>query len=437
MVVRTSLTFCTLVALSSAGCARREGSPPGDGVVSAAPSTTVVAPRPQSSPAAQQLDPTSPSEGVSLTSLLAGVAVPPDPLADDGEVLGLTMKVEVRPRFASSPPFALGAVPSAFVAAARGDIVTLDVALVAGRARLRFGANAPLDEGSELRAARGWAGCLHVTPGAPRYRVIPPGALRAFLNEHRADVLPLVPARVTFADAAPRFGRAVTRATVVTSYGTIELEQIATPSARPQTLADARSEVALAPSPTLEGAGEPFCRLLLELVAVDRVLGGPPCDIDKAPIHAEIAYASGGGLTFDVTALHEAMIERAAVTFPPAGSTLVESTALTDSVRRLLDDDALLSLRPRGDASTLELINASMQPRVAFVDGLPAVALPPGKRAAIALRAASYLVEWRTPIGEIVEDAHPVAAPGRATASAGQFSPSSSIAPIASARSGP
>src|SRR5437763_144069 len=75
-----------------------------------------------------------------------------------------------------------------------------------------------------------------------RYRVLPPGALRAFLDEGRADVVPLAPARVTTGDAGNRLGRATQRSYVTTAYGTIELEQIVAPtSLRPTPAGDART----------------------------------------------------------------------------------------------------------------------------------------------------------------------------------------------------
>jgi hypothetical protein len=282
-------------------------------------------------------------------------------------------------------------------------------------------------------------GDLPGAPEAPPLAVLPAGSLRAFLNEGRADVVPLAPARVVVSEASTRLGRKTERATVTTAYGVLELDQIVAPaSLRPAPTGDARPPGdAGGTALSLDGAGEPLCRLLLELVAADRVASGEPCRADRVPVFADVAYATGGGLTFEATSLHERSVPRWEITFPPTGAPLSPALSPAPAAHLLIADDALVAVRARGEIAQLVLQNDAGAPRVAVVDGIAAAIIPPGMQATLSVRAGTYLLEWRTPIGELVERSMEVTAPGRATAA--QLSPTlpEIAAAIPSARIGP
>ena len=377
-------------------------------------------------------------ETLALAALPAGVALPADATATEPDSWGVELEWSVSPRFAASPRIEIGAVVITSPTPSRDAWRTL---LCDGRVSLKLGAPALIDDRSELRAAVGFGGALHVwgSPPDARYRVLPPGSLRAFLDEGRADVVPLAPARVTPGGTGSRFGRETQRTMVTTSYGIIELEQIVAPtSLRPPSAGDARTPGdAGAPTTSLDGAGEPLCRLLLELVAADRVATGEPCRPDRVPVFVDVAYVTGGGLTLEATSLRERTVPRTAMTFPPVSASLSNTAEKTPGAHLLVAADGLLVLRPRGEIAQLVLQNQAGSPRLALVDGVAIAMLPPGESVTLDARAGAYQIEWRTPIGELVEHAVEVTVPGRATAS--QLSPTvpDIAAAIPSARIGP
>jgi len=322
------------------------------------------------------------------------------------------------------------------------------VELSAGRTHLRLGPRAfALDEGDELVGDRRRAGWLLVRNAG--YRVVPPGALRPLLTERRIDVMPLAPGRLGAGVEASVLGRPAVRHTVTTAYGVLQLDQIvfaAKPAVAPK---DAGVEVGaplasasvaasvvppLPPAPTVEsgldGAGEALCRALLELVAAEQTLGGPPCFADRVPARAEIVFARGGGIVLEATSLREAPFPRALLGFPRRGSKLVVEP-LAEPLGWPLPD--LLTLRAKGEPGPLELGAPVGLPRVALIDG---VAVFVHGTQTLSLRAAHYQLEWRTPLFEMVEPLVEVGVPGKAHASMGPW-PAGSAAPIASVRTGP
>ena len=431
--------LATLASLSIA-CPARRDDPSGPGAATNVTSTVASAQRPITGSVAAPFPSDLPGnpEAIALAALAAGVVLPVDASATEPDPWGIELEWSVRPRFVASPPIELGAVPTAYPASPRDAWKTL---LGAGRVSMKLAPPVLVDDRSELRASVGWAGAIHVwgPQTNARYRVLPPGSLRVFLAEGRADVVPLAPARVVATEAGTRLGRKTERATITTAYGTLDLEQIVAPaSLRPPPTGDARPAAdAGGTAFTLEGAGDPLCRLLLELVAADRVASGEPCRPDRVPVFADVAYTTGGGLTFEATSLHERTVPRWEITFPPASGSLSPTLSPFPSAHLLVANDALLAVRPRGEVAQLVLQNDAGSPRIALVDGIAIATIPAGERSTIDVRAGSYLLEWRTPIGELVEHAIEVNAPGRATAV--QLSPTLPAIPAAipSARIGP
>ncbi len=351
-----------------------------------------------------------------LSPIALDAPLPPDTHGVEGDTWAMELVFSLRPRPIVSPPTELGAAMSAYAALPIDELL---VTLADGRARMRMQGPVGLFHGrGELRAVVGLAGLLHVSSSAaPSYRVVPAGAMRAYFNEGRNDVLPLSTARVTRETPGVRLGRPTSRTTVVTSYGTMMLEQLDAPVPPKPAAFDARVLDA-APTPTgIEGAGEPLCRMLLELLVADRVLGGEPCDPARIPIHVELDYASGGGLSLEATSLKEESVPRADVAFPPVFAVLANKASLLapPTPRVFGGDEALLALRVRGEPATLELVSSTPLPRMVLVDGVPLVLLGGGVPASLRLRTGSYLVEWRTPTYEVVERTIQVEVPGKST----------------------
>ncbi|MBK7401263.1 MAG: hypothetical protein IPJ34_34665 [Myxococcales bacterium] len=439
--------FCALLLSSMLGGCPNNRDPSG-GPNATEPSTIASPSPPKVTASGDPVGTSLSAEAPRIVALAPGEALPADALSDQGDVLGLELVVDVRPLGVSPPPVSLGAVPAAIVALSAAARGSLHVSLAAGRTHLRLGARAfALDEGDELVGDRRRAGWLFVRNSG--YRVVPPGALRPLLAERRIDVMPLAPSRLGAGVDASVLGRAAVRHTVTTAYGVLQLDQIVF-AAKPIPPKDAGVDVGapalssasvaasvvapLPPAPTVEsgldGAGEALCRALLELVAAEQTLGGPPCFADRVPARAEIVFARGGGIVLDTTSIREAPFPRALLGFPRRGSKLVVEP-LAEPLGWPLPD--LLTLRAKGEPGPLELGAPTGLPRVALIDG---VAVFVHGTQTISLRAAHYQLEWRTPLFEIVEPTMDVGVPGKAHASMGPW-PAGSAAPIASVRTGP
>jgi hypothetical protein len=406
-------------------------------------------------------------EATAGVALRAGVPLTPEPPVE-GDVIALRLELSMR-RMLVLPP---SREPSF-----GGRAATLVAELAAGRARVTLGAGSfALADGSELRLARGYVGALwmpRAEPSAagPGYRVLPPGALRTFLAEGRADVVPFAPTRVVTAPSVDWQGRKAERVTLTTSYGRLVLDQVLAPRPTPPAaIASASASSGLAPSPSsssppsptpapsltmaavasiaasaradagrpmeagveppqlgLDGAGEPLCRILLELVASDRVLGGAPCDPDRVPVRAEITWATGGGLLFEAGAWQERPLPRGELAFPPPRARMIAAPALGDGRTFPLDP-------VRGDTATLELVDGALLPRVAIVDGVVLGWIAPGKSLLAPVPKGRRRVEWQSLLGEAAEPAVELEVPARVVAGQASPTPLPSASAIASAR---
>ncbi|MGZ3419133.1 MAG: hypothetical protein ACXVEE_14775 [Polyangiales bacterium] len=428
-----------LLATLMLGCpGTREGSGGGSEAGSASslpPAFPAVAP--SSLPGATAAS----ADEAKSVALRAGEPIAADMAPTEGEVFGLEVLFEVRLKGLAPPPTPLGAVPTAIATAQTATVGTLRASIGAGRFRARAGRRAfALADGWELRADRRHGGMLVVLGGEPiSYRVVQAGATRALFSERRLDVSPLGPARIAEEAPGSHLARSTTRTSITTTYGTLLLDQIAAPTAplRPVvSTKDAKAETGELSEAGFDGAGVPLCRLLLELVAADRALGGVPCADGLVPVRAEIAWSAGGGVVIEATSLREGTLSRAELAFPPSGARL--STAALGEVQ---DDpfggDALLAIRSKGEAGALELSNKSPQPRIATIDGIPVVTIPPGGDRKITLRTGKYVLEWRSPLGERAERTVEIDVPGKSSSIQWVPAPPSSASPIASVRNGP
>ncbi len=426
-------SVCALLAL--AGCPSSRTDAPGPGG-SAIASASAILPSPFSSSARgrSSLPENAIDEATAGVALRAGVGIPSDPGATGGEVVALRLDFSMRRQLI---------VPPAREPSFAGRAGALSIELADGRARVRLGpATFALPQGSELRLARGYVGELWVAQeGAPSsgYRVVPPGALRTFLTEGRADVVPFGPTRVLGSSPIELLGRTGERTVLTTPYGRVSLDQIPAPhpSARAQAVAppSARSDAGrppdagVEPPPTLglEGAGEPLCRALLELVASDRAFGGAPCDGERIPVRFEVAWAGGGGLLFEATAIREHAMARDDLAFPPVRARVGAAPAVGDGASFLVEP-------PRTDSAPLELVDGALVPRVAIVDGALVGWIAPGRSLTVAVARGKRHVEWQSLLGEAAEVALDAEPPARVTAGQALPAPLPSASAMASVR---
>ena len=133
---------------------------------------------------------------------------------------------------------------------ASGFDVVIDLA--GGRMRFAFASRTfTLAVGSELHARDDLYGHALLWPNRTSYTVFTPGALRSVLSEQRADVVPLVRARVSPLPGGSLFALSTERAELSTPTGKLEIEQ-------------ARAANPL-PAGFSWASGASLCHLLLEL----------------------------------------------------------------------------------------------------------------------------------------------------------------------------
>jgi hypothetical protein len=300
-------------------------------------------------------------------------------------------------------------VNAAAIDAARRKMETrLNVDIAAARARFVLSGGFVVPASTELRSRLDRYGHLLFWPGEPGYRIVEPGALRAFVGERRLDVAPLSPADVRAAGEGQRRLNLRTR----------RLE-IATRAAK------ATFEIAALPVPTEGGAL--VCRFLLDLMSA--LPSTPACASDEVPLHAEIRWTTRGGLVFDATSLVRRTDTSAqSLGAPPPSVPLVTSPPPPSPAELLLPRPEIAAFRtaavdvplpPARDAqapapdSGLLLVNSSDELRVAWLDGAPVAWVAPGARLALGmLLRGRYVLQWRTFLGDGWEAADTLVVPG-------------------------
>jgi hypothetical protein len=177
--------------------------------------------------------------------------------------------------------------------------VTVDVGNV-GRMRFTFVAPSfPLPSHTELRARTSYYGHVLVWPNGNAYRTLAPGSLRAMLAERRADVAPLMRAKLTAAGIGNLLGHKTIRTDVETSVGTLTLEQASVPGSG--------------------SGGELFCRLLVEIVGAEPTTEA--CRSERIPVSAQYKWSGGGKISFSATSLTERKdIPYGYLNVPPSGA---------------------------------------------------------------------------------------------------------------------
>lgn len=328
---------------------------------------------------------------------------------DAKELSGYALSAIVRTGEGPPAPAAREVNAQAIEAARRKTEAHVSIEASATRARLAVSGAWAAAQGTEIRARVDRYGYVVVAPGQSEYRVAAPGALRALLGEGRFDVAPLGAADVVSAgEGARRLGARTRRVEVATRA------------------AKATFEIA-----TMRDAGEGgtlVCRVLLDLMSAPPQT--PACTTDEVPLHAELRWTTRGALSFDVTSIAQRFdLPAQDLAAPPSSASFVAEAPRTPPAVMLLPKSDLASFRtapvdvpaaPPRDARApvapeagLVLVNASEQMRVAWIDGVPAVAVAPGARESLpSLLRGRYTLQWRTMLGDSWEAPETIAVPG-------------------------
>jgi len=330
-------------------------------------------------------------------------AAPPEPhaLREDQilpseaphDSIGLTLTARFR-WLDMPPPARLAELNSDAVQRAR-DAVAFDVVvdLAGGRMRFAFASRAfTLPAGSELHARDDLYGYALLWPNRTTYTLFAAGALRSVLAEQRADVVPLVRARVTPIAAGSLFALSTERAQLSTPTGKLEIEQ-------------ARAAVPLPPN-TPWASGASLCHLLVEIA--DASPTSAVCRADLLPVRAEYSWPNGEHFGFEVTRLTRRYdLNPSELAMPPAGAEFRQSELPPSAPNALLSDNELEEFRiraaprtervdPNAPKAGLLLVNHGESLRYISIDGVPAVRLPAGaEQWLLGLRVGKYQIAAR------------------------------------------
>lgn len=288
---------------------------------------------------------------------------------------------------------------------AAGFEVVVDLA--GTRMRFAFASRAfTLPAGSELHARDDLYGHALLWPNRTTYTVLVPGTLRSVLSQQRADVVPLVRARLTPLPGGSQFALNTERVELTTPTGKLVLEQARGQNPQPQN--------------AIWASGVSLCQLLVELVGAAPT--SPACRADLVPVRAEYSWPNGEHFAFEVSRLlRRTDLNPSSLAMPPAGAEFRQSELPPPPPTALLSDSELLDLRLRPSPRTerldpaapktgLLVVNHSESLRYVSVDGAPAARLPPGtEQLLLGLRAGKYQINARDffgteePITKIVE----------------------------------
>jgi hypothetical protein len=256
------------------------------------------------------------------------------------------------------------------------------------------GAGFVLPNDVELRSRADRLG--HVAVAGAKYRVLPPGTMRAFFAERRLDVGPLDHAEVLVKGEGPRrLGLRTRRVELVarSSKVTVDLAHVA----------DAG-----------EG-GVLLCRFLLDLAsALPRT---PLCGPEEVPLFAEYRWSTRGTFVVEVLSFaRRTDVSSAQMLVPPVGSMRADELFPRERAGRMLGPPELRALR-HGDPtsmSELEVTNPTTALSVVWIDGVPAAWLgASGQLTLFGLAPGKYQVAWRSTFGDLTAPTEVVTAPGR------------------------
>jgi len=268
-----------------------------------------------------------------------------------------------------------------------------------GRLRATFVSRSlPLPPQSALLARADRYGSLVLWPDERRYRVLPPGTLRAVLGEGRADRNPMSPGKHEDLGEGERLGFKTRKVKLTSSFGSVLLEL----------------------APLIEaGRGAPLlCRLLVEVAGIDpstKQCRGTEVVLAADYLWSEGEPAEGGGVRFEVEAVaRQTDLPAAELTVPPATARHVASGLPAVKGGRFFSEAELAAFRaeagpppsaPAADAPATGLKAGNQSDLLLYLllDGVPVAAVKPWDEAAIrGPRDGRYSLQWRTFLGDLI-----------------------------------
>lgn len=400
--------------LSAAACEqRRSEAPPVPSASEPSPNASVLpaplAAGPTKSPARDA------GHALPDTSSVAPLPEPPRPLREDEGLPPEAVELRAAPGLSLEGRFrAFDQIPprapegNADALAKAREKAALDVTLELsslGRLRMVLAAHTfPFPTGTEIRAREDRYGHIVLWPRAEAYTPLPPGTLRAALEEARVDSTPLADPSVVLAGSGSFLGVATQRQRLDTSIGKLELEQAQFPAAG--------------------SSGALLCRLLVELLAV--APESAACRPEWVPLKAEYTWASGARFELEMTKVTkraELAVDGLAV--PPLGAGARRGELPGPPFVALLEERELGELRSRAlpppekvDPSApkigLAFQNRGDLPRYLLVDGVPVVWLRAGADWLVTgLKSGRYVVQARDFFGAEIAPSKTVELPAR------------------------
>jgi len=329
------------------------------------------------------------------------VPLPVDDMLRDDQA-GVVLELRFHPRAVPAPPKA-PEVDVAGIAAASKLTAAVTTATITALGRLKWTFNSramPLPFHSELRARYDRIGNLVMWPGGERYRVVAGGALRATIGERRVDVTPTVGGTPVSRGTGKRLDLPTRTVTLESAVGRIHLELATVPES---------------------GLGGPLlCRALVELAGIDPMT--TECKPEELVLFAGYDWQGGGGIEVEVTAMERRTDLRPGdVLVPPPGAELAPDglPEATDGV--FLTQPELAAMRTKAVDVTHDtnapidgfLVDNGRDYAMTFwLDGVPVVSVPAlDKRLVLGALRGHYVGEWRTFLGDKIEEPFPVDLP--------------------------
>ncbi|MBL8611671.1 MAG: hypothetical protein JNL38_30290 [Myxococcales bacterium] len=280
----------------------------------------------------------------------------------------------------------------------------LTVEMAPSRARVVLGgAGFALPVDTELRSRADRVGHVLLLPGAASYRAVPPGALRALLNERRLDVAPASASEVVAqGDGPKRLGQKTRKVEVQTRAG--------------------RATFELVRAPEVGDGGALFARALLDLVSAP---GAAAVGADEIPVRVEYKWTRRGGLVFEATSLvRKADLAVSALVAPPPQATFTTEPIPSAPVVPLLPPADLAQMRatpvdvpvpPNVSSTGLEVASGSDEALLLYLDAIPVAWVSPRARGEVlGPPRGRYQAQFRSFLGDMVAPPTPVTVPGRA-----------------------
>lgn len=327
--------------------------------------------------------------------LKPGVSLPTDSLNRDEQV-GVVLAATFKQRNVPAPPKAPEVDAAGLDTARRLTAPTVAVVATAlGRMKIVTQSRAlPLPFRSEIRARFDRLGHLALWPGLSKYRVIPTGALRTTFGERRVDVTPLVAGSRVKAGTGKVLDMPTRSVTLESALARIRLEIASVPEA---------------------GAGGPLlCRTLVEMAGIEPTQS--ECKTEEIVVFAAIDWLEGGGIDFEATSLErKGDLPPGEVLVPPPSTEVVteglpeapDGIYLTQTELAAFRTKPVVEIKPGpgapADGFTAE--NGRDFLMVLWLDGVPVAGVPPqSQRYVVGPLKGRYLAQWRTFLGEQVDE---------------------------------